>query len=302
MYTELMSKEGVCLCKVGSGGDVAAATGPVGVDPLVTGQGLVGVGTEVISLGLEQVGGENGVAVAVKEGQGRGQGRDGDSQDNGLGNNVAPALGGILNSLGEEGVEKQVLEVGVLGVGSLDVTQEDGANDAAAAPHEGNAGVVQVPAVLLGSLAHEHEALGVRDDLGGVEGLGDIVDELLLVTSVLGVGSVEDMGGADTLTLDGGQAAGEDGLTDQGDGHAIVQGRDDSPLSSSLLLSESCKSDMRRGKREMRKKTVRIRISNEHFCFLFCCVVIFFSGQVDLFLLLVAIIDRSSLGRPGRGG
>lgn len=268
---KLMSEKvkGEYLCKVGGGGDVATATGPVGVDPVVVGQGLVGVSTKVISLGLEQVGGEDGVAVSVKEGQGRGQGGDGDSQDNSLGNNVAPALGGTLNSLGEEGVEKQVLQLRVLGVGSLDVTQEDGANDAAAAPHEGNAGVVQVPTVLLGSLAHEHEALGVRDDLGGIEGLGDIVDELLLVASVLGVGSLEDLGGADTLILDSGQAAGEDGLTDQGDGHAVVQGGDDSPLSSSLLLSESCKSDMKK-----RRKTVRIRISNEHFG-MFCCVVVF---------------------------
>lgn len=246
------------------------------MDPLVAGQGLVGVGTKVVSLGLEQVGGEDSVAVSIKEGQGRGKGGDRDSQDNSLGNNVAPALGGILNSLGEEGVEEQVFQVGVLGVGSLDVAQEDGANDAATAPHEGNAGVVQVPAVLLGSLAHEHETLGVGDDLGGVKSLGDIVNELLLVASVLGGGSVEDLGGADTLILDGGQAAGEDGLTDQGDGHTVVQGRDDSPLSSSLLLSESCKSDM---------KTVRIRISNEHFWFWFCFVawVVFFSSTGSVF-------------------
>ena len=74
--------------------------------------------------------------------------------------------------------------------------------------------------------------------LGGVEGLLEIVDELLLVTGEgLDLGSTENLGSADTLLLDGREAAGEDGLADEGDGHAEVEGVDGSPLSGSLLGS-----------------------------------------------------------------
>ena len=45
------------------------------------------------------------------------------------------------------------------------------ADDAAPSPHQGDGAVVQGPAELFGRLPEEHEALCVRDDLGGVEGL-----------------------------------------------------------------------------------------------------------------------------------
>ena len=62
-----------------------------------------------------------------------------------------------------------------------------------------------VDAHLLGSLTHEHEALGVRDDLGSVEGLFEIIDEELLVpTEWFFLGSGDDLAGADTLFLDRG--------------------------------------------------------------------------------------------------
>lgn len=48
-------------------------------------------------------------------------------------------------------------------------------DDATAAPHESDAGVVELPLVLLGGLAHHHESLGVGDDLGGIEGLSTAI-------------------------------------------------------------------------------------------------------------------------------
>lgn len=89
-------------------------------------------------------------------------------------------------------------------------------DDATSSPHEGDAGVVEVPLVLLCGLAHEHEALGVRDDLRGVQGLLEVVDELLLVAlEGLGLGSSEDLAGADSLRLQAREAAGKDSLADQ---------------------------------------------------------------------------------------
>ena len=91
---------------------------------------------------------------------------------------------------------------------------------------------------LLGGLSHEDESLGVRDELGCVEGLLEIVDEHLLVTrELLLLGTRDGLAGADTLVLDGRQASCEDSLTDQGDGGTSVQGSDCGPLAGSLLAS-----------------------------------------------------------------
>ena len=40
-----------------------------------------------------------------------------------------------------------------------------------------------MPIQLFGSLAHKHEALCIRDDLGSIESLLQVVDKLLLVAT-----------------------------------------------------------------------------------------------------------------------
>ena len=111
-------------------------------------------------------------------------------------------------------------------------------DNATTTPHGSDTGVVQVPAVHLGGLAHEHEALGVRDDLGSVKSLLKVVDKLLLVAleGLAGRGG-NDLGGAATLLLEGREASGEDGLTDEGDGHTVVESVDGGPLAGTLLAS-----------------------------------------------------------------
>lgn len=44
-------------------------------------------------------------------------------------------------------------------------------DDAAPPPHQSDGAVVQRPAELFGRLPQQHEALSVRDDLGGVKSL-----------------------------------------------------------------------------------------------------------------------------------
>lgn len=110
------------------------------------------VGTEVVTLGLEQVGGEVLGAVAVEPRQGGGEGRGGDTEEGGLADNLAPAGLGLVDGLVEEVVEEKVLQVGLLAVGRGDVLEEDGADDAATTPHEGDGGLVELPVVLLGGL------------------------------------------------------------------------------------------------------------------------------------------------------
>ena len=67
-------------------------------------------------------------------------------------NSLSPARLSLVDGLVEEVVEEQVLEVGVAAVGLGDVLKEDGADDAATTPHEGNFWLVQLPLVLLGGL------------------------------------------------------------------------------------------------------------------------------------------------------
>ena len=82
---------------------------------------------------------------------------------------------------------------------------------------------------------HEHEALGVGDDLGGVKGLLKVGDELLLVTGEVRGGALELLAGAGTLGLEGRKAAGEDSLADEGYGLAEVKSVDGGPLAGTLL-------------------------------------------------------------------
>jgi hypothetical protein len=123
-----------------------------------------------------------------------------------------------VDSLVEEVVEEQVLEVRLVMVDRGDVLKEDGSDDAPTAPHEGNGGVVELPLVVSGGLLHEHKALGVQDDLGGVESLLKVLEELLLVALELGraADKLELGRGGDTLVLDGRQASSKDGLSDLG--------------------------------------------------------------------------------------
>ena len=124
----------------------------------------------------------------------------------------------IKRTILEEGVEEEGLDIGLGDERLRDVLKEDGLDDAATAPHARNAGVVEIPALLLGGVTHEHEALRVRDDLRRVESLLEVVDELLLVAlEGLLLGASNDLRGANTLLLDRGQATSEDGLANEGD-------------------------------------------------------------------------------------
>lgn len=110
------------------------------------------VGTKVVTLGLEKVCWEVLSPVTVKEGKGGGEARGWDSPEGTLGNDVSPTWLGVVNSLVEEVVEQQVLELWVAAVGVGNVLQEDGADDATTTPHEGDLWLVQLPAVLTGGL------------------------------------------------------------------------------------------------------------------------------------------------------
>jgi len=141
------------------------------------------VGTEVITLGLQQVGRQVLGAVTVVEAERGAESRSRNTPQRTLGNDVSPARLRLVDGLVEEVIEEQVLEVGVATVRLGDVLEEDRADDAATAPHERDLWLVELPLVLLACVLDEHETLSIRYDLGSVEGLFEVIDELLLVAA-----------------------------------------------------------------------------------------------------------------------
>ncbi len=113
---------------------------------------LEGVGTEVITLSLEQVGGQILGAVTVEPREGGGEGRGWDTEKGSLGDDVSPAWLSLGDGLVEETIEEEILKVVVSGVGGRDVLEEDGTDDASSAPHKGDGWLVELPLVLAGSL------------------------------------------------------------------------------------------------------------------------------------------------------
>jgi len=150
----------IILCLVGGSGNIASAASPVYVDILAISVLLVGslgldaesVSSEVITLGLQKVGREVLCPVAVEPRKRAGESGCGNTEQGSLGNNVSPAGLSLVDSLVEEVVEKKVLKVGVVAVGRGDVLKEHRADDAATTPHEGDGRLVELPAILLGSL------------------------------------------------------------------------------------------------------------------------------------------------------
>src|SRR5437763_13258621 len=149
------------LCVVSTGRHAPAAAGPVRVEelsarPINT---LIRVRAEVITLSLQQVGGKACRAVAVVKGKrGRERGR-GNAVLDGADDGATPPFLIIIQQAAEEVVQKQIFEITVLIEGFLDFSEEPAANDTATAPHQRDAAKVQVPALLPGGLAQEHEAL-----------------------------------------------------------------------------------------------------------------------------------------------
>lgn len=140
--------------------NIPSTAGPVDVDILaylVLGAGELGldsegVSAEVITLSLEQVCRQILGAVTIKPGQGSRESGGWDAEQRRLRDNVSPAGLSLVDGIVEEIVEEQVLQIRLLAVRGSDVLEEDGPDNAATTPHQGNRWLVQLPAVFLGGL------------------------------------------------------------------------------------------------------------------------------------------------------
>jgi len=195
-----------------------------------------GVRAEVVTLGLEHVGRKNLTPVPIEEGESGTESGSRNTPKDGLSDHAPPSGLSLVDSFVEEIIEEQALQLVVLLISSSDVAEENTLDDAATSPHRSDASVVQVPADFLGGLPHEHEALSVRDDLGRIEGLFEVIDELLLVTlEWLPLRTVDHFASTFTLSFDRREATGEDGFADECDGSASFQSSDRSPFAGTLL-------------------------------------------------------------------
>src|SRR5665647_314621 len=174
------------LYVVSAGRCCAAATGPVRVKEFAARlvHALVSVRAEIIALRLEQVCRQNGAAVLVVERQRGAERGHRNSLLRRRRHDVAPAFLRALDFAPEIIVEQQVRELRIIIVGFLDLAEETRADDAAAAPHQRDAAVVQRPAVFLGCRAHQHITLRIADDFRGVKRVADAGDELFFLFGI----------------------------------------------------------------------------------------------------------------------
>ena len=146
---------------------------------------IVGMGAEIIALGLQQIRRQVGRAVAVEIGQGRGERRRGNAQLDGRFDHVPPCRLGLFHGLREIRSQKQVFQLRIGVERFLDAFQKHRADDASAAPQERDRPELQRPLVLDGRGLHLHVALGVAANLRGVKRLADVLDEFLAIARVL---------------------------------------------------------------------------------------------------------------------
>ena len=150
---------------------VAAQPQPIGVEHAGLVDALIGVGAEVIALGLQQVGRQPLLAIAVVVGQRGGERRHGNAQCIAVPTTCRQAGCAFSTALVKYGASSRFSSFGSASKASLMRSRNARPDDAAAAPQQGDVAVVERPVVFLGRRLHLHEALGVAANLRGVQGL-----------------------------------------------------------------------------------------------------------------------------------
>ena len=177
MFEIVVGHDERIVCRFTSA-SVLRSSQPIAVERAWLVDALVGVGAEVIALGLQQVGRQPVLAVAVVIGKRRAKAGTGMPSCDGRRDHVPPGGCAFSTARVKYGASSRFSKLRVGVERFLDAIQKRGPNDAAAAPQQRDLAVVQRPVVLLGRRFHLHEALGVAANLRGVQGLAHCFDEL----------------------------------------------------------------------------------------------------------------------------
>jgi len=117
--------------------------------------------TEVVPMGLQQVGRKPLGPISIVESEGGGEAWSWNTPFNCLADSSPPSRLSVSDSITEEVVKQQVLKLRVGTVGLGNISQKDGTDDASTTPHESDSGIVQLPSVLLSSFTNQHETLSI---------------------------------------------------------------------------------------------------------------------------------------------
>ena len=140
---------------------------------------LVGVGTERISLSLDEIRREASGSEGVVEREcGRGRG-DRDSCSDRSADRPAPSRLGLCHGIAEEPLEEEIREVGIRAIRRGDGGEEPRPDDASGSPERGDGAGVEAPTEFIGRCLDQHETLGVGDDLRRVQRILEIRDHLV---------------------------------------------------------------------------------------------------------------------------
>ena len=183
----------------------------------------IGVGAEVIPLGLEQIRREARLPVAVDVSQRGAEGGAGHPEVRSGFDNLAQALAGFVDKPAELAVHHQVCQVGLDAEGRPDGLEQLGPYDAAAAPDTCDLRELQVVAILLRSATHLRKALRVAGNRGEVECLPQCGDELALISGQLLPRSAQDFRGRHALLFLPGKDASHHRRSERRDGNPQVQ-------------------------------------------------------------------------------
>ena len=141
---------------------------------------------------------------------------------------------GLLDRRPEVASQEQVLQAGIHVEGFLDPLQELGADDAPAAPQQGDRTKLQRPVVLRRRRLQLDKPLGITADLGSVQGLADCFHKLGAVAVVGSGRTVQQLGGPQAGIAHRGQAAGVHRLGHQGARDSQIQRQLAHPLAGTL--------------------------------------------------------------------
>ena len=158
---------------------------------------------EVVAQRLDEVRRKTIAAESIEECQSRAVGRDGYSRGDRGGNDASPSTLSRGDRIGEMRGEQEVAQPGVVVEGVANSLEKRGADDAALAPEQCDAAMVQFPVVLVGGCAQQHEALGVRDDLGGIQRLLEVDEHGGAIAVDGGDGSRQHFGSTGAVILEG---------------------------------------------------------------------------------------------------
>ena len=210
---------------------------PVGVEGLTARrvQPLIGMCAEVITLRLQKIRRQAIGGVAVKIAECCRHGRRGHAVLHSCRRDLAPRGDEFFHRLLEIRVEQEIRQLRILVIRFLDLAEKDRADDAAAAPHERDAAVVEVPVIGFRRRAHEGVALCVGDDLGRIQRLPDSFDHFRFIAGKGRNVAIIFLRCLDALVFHGGQAARKHRFADERQRNALVQRCNARPLARALL-------------------------------------------------------------------